>query len=105
MYATQEDMDLLLESVNKMATCIEELSARMDDFSIRMDQLSARMEEGFIRVDQRLNYLETRLERIEKNMVHKAQFNSLLIILEKKQVITSFEKAHILFPPIEDPLS
>ena len=91
---------------------IEELSARMDDFSIRMDQLSARledlasrMEEGFIRIDQRLNYLETRLERIEKNMVHKAQFNSLLIILEKKQVITSFEKAHILFPPIEDPLS
>ncbi len=105
MYATQEDMDLLLEPVNKMAKRIEELSARIDEISIRLEKLSTRMEEGFIRIDQRLNYLETRVERIEKNMVHKSQFNSLLIILEKKQVITSFEKSHILFPPNEVVLS
>lgn len=46
-------------------------------------------------MNQRFNYNETRLTKIEKNMVTKNQFNSLLNVLTRKEVISSYEAHHI----------
>ncbi|QQS60685.1 hypothetical protein IPN41_01795 [Candidatus Falkowbacteria bacterium] len=63
----------------------------------RMDERFDRVEEQFAELRDEIKYLNTRVGRIEKYMVHKSQFNSLLIILEKKEVISSFDKSHVLF--------
>jgi hypothetical protein len=70
-------------------------SAEMHD---KFDAVNKRFDDMHVYMDRRFDLLETRVERIEKNMVHKSQLRSLLIILEKKEVIDSFEKEHVIFP-------
>ncbi|QQS60686.1 hypothetical protein IPN41_01800 [Candidatus Falkowbacteria bacterium] len=74
-------MDILKETFSR-------LEQRMDE---RFDKVDERLD----KVDERLNYHQTWLERIEGNMATKGQLNSLAIILKDKEVINSYEVAHI----------
>jgi hypothetical protein len=90
-YITEEEfmqyMDILKETFSRIEK--------------RMDERFDRVEEQFVELRDEIKYLNIRVGRIEKNIVHKSQFNSLLIILEKKEVISSFDKSHVLFKQSE----
>lgn len=69
--------------------------------------LSEHMDERFDQVWEELNFHRTRLERIEngldridnnisKNMVTKNQFNSLVGILRRKNVLSEFDAEHVV---------
>jgi len=58
------------------------------DLKQDISDLRQEMKKGFY-------YHDTRLNRIEKNMVTKNQFNSLLGILDRKNIISKFEVNHI----------
>jgi hypothetical protein len=73
----------------------EMLGMFSQEMNQRFDKLSSDMNQRFDKVDERLNYHQTWLERIEGNMATKGQLNSLAIILKDKEVINSFEVAHI----------
>ncbi len=75
-----------------------EMNDKFDAVNKRLDDMNTRLDDMHVYMDRRFDLLETRVERIEKNMVHKSQLRSLLIILEKKEVIDSFEKEHVIFP-------
>lgn len=80
---------------------IEILKIEFDKIGEKFEKINDRfdrVDQQFIQLREDIKYLDTRVDRIEKNMVHKSQFNNLLIILENKEIISSFEKEHILFP-------
>jgi hypothetical protein len=85
-----ENMSILLEVFSR-------LEQKMDERFDAIDQKFVVIDRNFNKVFQELNYHGSRLKYIEDNMVHKSQFNSLVSILERKEVITSFEKDHVLF--------
>jgi hypothetical protein len=89
-----EYMNVLLESFSR-------LEKRMDERFDAIDQKFAVIDRNFERVFQELNYHSSRLKYIEENMVHKSQFNSLVGILERKEVITNFDASHVLYRPSE----
>jgi len=75
----------VIEAINESSTKIQQ----------QIDGLRQEINERFNVVYERLDYHETWLNRIEKNMAVKNQFNSLLNILTKKEVISSYEANHI----------
>jgi len=52
-------------------------------------------DQRFNDIDQRFCAIEKRLDNIESKMVTKNQFNSLLDVLKRNSVISSFETSHI----------
>jgi predicted transcriptional regulator len=91
------EFDAITERFNKM----DEKFDRIDERFTAIDQQFVVVERNFDKVFQQLNYHSTRLEYIEKNMVHKSQFKSLVGILERKEVITNFDASHVLYKPSE----
>lgn len=94
-YITEKEY---MELMEMLKTSFQKFDEQFADMHVQLFGLKKEMNDRFDKIDQRLDYLENRVERIEKNMVHKSQFNSLLIVLEKKKVINHFEKEHILQP-------
>ena len=93
-----------MELIDHLKVEFDKLGERFDKIDKRfdvVDQKFAVIERNFNKVFQELNYHGSRLKYIEDNMVHKSQFNSLVSILERKEVITSFEKDHVLFKNID----
>lgn len=93
-YITEEEF---MEHLVILRELFSNLEQRMDERFDKIDKRFTAIDEQFVELRDEIKYLDTRVDRIEKNMVNKSQFNSLLIILEKKEVISSFEKDHILF--------
>lgn len=91
MISQQEYMDLI--EITKAS--FQEMQQQIDkEFAqIRQELGDFRRE-----VNQRFDYHEKWLSRIDSNMVQKNSFNTLIKILEQKEVITKYESAHILHP-------
>lgn len=64
---------------------IKALSEHMDE---RFEKMQNYMDNRFEKIEQILSFHETRLERIETNMVTKGQFNSLVHVLRRNNVIS-----------------
>ena len=77
-----------MEIMQMLMKFSEQMNQRFDDVFVYMNQ-------RFDKIDERFNYHQTWLERIESKMATKDKLNSLLIILEDKKVINSFEVTHI----------
>ena len=84
-----EALAMINESLTKIQQQISDLSQRVGSLESGLDSLSQKIYEGFA-------YHETWLNRIEKNMSTKTQFNSLLKILERKDVVSKYEVSHII---------
>lgn len=84
-----------MEIIQMLMKFSEEMNQRFDEVFVHMNQRFENINHRFDKIDERLNYHQTWLERIERNMATKGQLNSLLIILEDKKIINSFEVAHI----------
>ncbi len=93
-YITRKEYMELLEM-------LKESFAKIDQRFDRIDHKFAAIDAQFIEIRNDIKYLGTRVDFIENNMVNKSQFNSLLIILENKELISSFEKGHILYKNTE----
>jgi|GEM_PF-1894491 len=74
---------------------IKTLSEHMDE---RFESLEERIDMRFDKVWDELNDHRIRLDRIEANMVTKGQFNSLVNILRRNEVISSADAIHISYP-------
>ncbi len=89
-------------SAMEIMEAIKGLSFHLDDqlgkLRSHMDQRFEEVDERFNRVEQGLDYSEVRLERIETNMVTKGQFNSLLRILRRNDVISESDTIHLSYP-------
>lgn len=72
---------------------IRELSNHLDE---KFDKLEERIDMRFDKVWDELNDHRAWLERIDKNMVTKGQFNSLVGILRRKNVISEFDAEHAI---------
>ena len=83
---------------------IKALSEHMDE---RFEKMENKMNERFDQVWQELNLHSARLEQIDnsieridnhiiKNMVTKNQFNSLVGVLRRKNVISEFDAEHVV---------
>lgn len=83
-YITEKEY---MELMEMLKTSFQKFDEQFADMHVQLFGLKKEMNDRFDKIDQRLDYLENRVERIENNMVHKSQFNSLLIVLEKKKVI------------------
>lgn len=81
---------------------IKALSFHLDDelgkLRNHMDERFVQMDERFDKVEKRLDYHESRLERIETNMVTKGQFNSLVHILYRNNIISESDSIHVSYP-------
>lgn len=72
---------------------IKALSEHMDE---KFEKLEERIDMRFDKVWNELNDHRSWLERIETNMVTKNQFNSLVGILRRKNVISEFDAEHAI---------
>ena len=90
-----EIMEMLMDFSADINQKFDDMNQRFEEMNQRFDKLSSEMNQRFDKVDERLNYHQTWFERIEHNMATKGQLNSLAIILKDKEVINSFEVAHI----------
>ncbi len=68
----------------------------------QIEDLKDTMNTRFDTIEKRLDNHEERLNRIESNMVQKSSFESLVKILERKEVISKYEAAHVLTPTINN---
>jgi chromosome segregation ATPase len=98
-FITWKEYMELLEMLKESFSSLEQrLELRFDKIDQRFDKIDEKftaIDYRLNRIDERLNYHQTWLERIESNMATKNQLNSLLIILKDKEIINSFEVAHI----------
>lgn len=65
-----------------------EMHEQMNDIQQQISDLRQDM-------NQRFDYHENWLNRIERNMATKTQLNSLLGVLQRKEVISKYEVNHI----------
>ncbi len=83
---------------------IQALSSHLDNelgkLKNHMDEHFIQVDERFDKVEKRLDYHESRLERIETNMVTKGQFNSLVHVLRRNNVISESDQIHVSYPII-----
>jgi len=93
-YITRKEYMELLEM-------LKESFAKIDQRFDRIDHKFAAIDAKFIEIKNDIKYLGTRVDIIENNMVNKSQFNSLVGILERKEVITNFDASHVLYKPSE----
>lgn len=87
-----ELLPLILESVQGLQNQFNEFRSDFSDFKNEVNQ-------RFDKIDQTLNYHETRLSNIDNRldgMVDKNDFRSLVKILERKEIISKYESAHVL---------
>ncbi len=97
-FITEEEF---MEHLVILRELFSNLEQRMDERFDAIDQKFAVIDRNFEKVFQELNYHSSRLKYIEENMVHKSQINSLVGILERKEVITNFDASHVLYKPSE----
>jgi len=92
----------LLQTINETVTIIQQdirdLKKDLGDFKIEVNQRFDKIDQQFNGVNQTLGYQETWLNKIESNMVQKSDFKSLVKILERKEVISKYETAHVMYP-------
>lgn len=97
-FITEEEF---MEYMAILRELFSNLEQRMDERFDRIDEKFAAIDQQFVELRDEIKYLDIRVGRIEKNMVHKSQFKSLVDILERKEVITNFDASHVLYKPSE----
>ncbi len=85
-------MQEILEALNDFSTKVQQ---QFVDLENRMNERFDNVDQRFIALEQRLDYHQVWLERIEKNMATKAQFNSLVGILRRKDLISEHEAVNV----------
>ena len=92
-------MPEILENINESLTHLQKQISVINDNikGLKEEVGDLRNEVGDLRseMNERFNYHETWLRSIEKNMATKGQVNSLLGILSRKNVISSYEASHV----------
>lgn len=84
-----EILQAINESTTRIQKQLDELKQNTSDLWKGLDDVRQEVRSGFA-------YHETWFNRIEKNMATKLQFNSLLKVLEKKEVISDYEVNQII---------
>jgi len=74
-----------------------EIQQDINDIQRGISDLKKEVNQRFDKIDQTLSYHETWLKGIESTMVKKNNFDSLVKILERKEIISKYEAAHCLY--------
>ncbi len=77
---------------------LEALQAYAEKIDERFNDLESRMNERFDKIDQRLDYHESWLKQIDAHLetvATKKQLGSLLVFLENKEVISTYQAEYV----------